>query len=258
MVCNGVDISALSDEDLYAQLQSFGVPVGPILDSTRALYQRKLVTVLQNGAQVEPEHTNGNGNGNGSIHEDKFSDSEGEQEPLQLEPDVDEQTFMPPAPVAPAPSSTEPEVISTPEPMTSVRKRITERPPSSLSALPLVDRQGTPTPRPSIHSINASEQYKFESRRLLDTIDGSAGIQSLPGSGHGSSPKVPKKVVRYVLLLIIVLAVAYITYTYVNFEQMKQLVDTIKQKASQYLPKAEEVNEKVVPAPEKPDPVPDM
>lgn len=167
MVCNGVDISALSDEDLYTQLQTFGVPVGPILgnfyfqvnlqfflnhvlswfaDTTRALYQRKLANLLQNAVQVEPEQTNGNGNGNGSIHEDKFSDSEGEaeQEPLQLEPDVEEEeTFTPPAPVAPAPPVAEPVVMSTPEPLTAVRKRIMERPPSSLSALPLVDRQVT-------------------------------------------------------------------------------------------------------------------
>ena len=165
MVCNGVDISKLSDEDLYAQLQSFGVAVGPILgklitcnttiwnyvdkcfhfpfaESTRALYQRKLATVILNGAAVQPEHTNGNGNG--SVHEDKYSDSEGEQEePLQLEPDVEEERpVTPPAPVAPAAPVADPIFIATPEPLSAVRKRITtDRPPSSLSALPLVDRQ---------------------------------------------------------------------------------------------------------------------
>ena len=34
LVCNGVDISKLSDEDLYSQLQSFGVAVGPILGNS--------------------------------------------------------------------------------------------------------------------------------------------------------------------------------------------------------------------------------
>ena len=72
--------------------------------------------------------------------------------------------------------------------------------------------QGTPTPRPSIHSMTSSEPYKYESRRLLDTIDGSAGIQSVPGSGSGPTP-VLRKIVRYALIVAIILAAAYIVFT---------------------------------------------
>ena len=36
------DVAALSDGDLARQLRSFGATVGPISDSTRPLYQKKL------------------------------------------------------------------------------------------------------------------------------------------------------------------------------------------------------------------------
>jgi hypothetical protein len=31
LVFNGLDITTISDDDLYNQLQSFGIPVGPIV-----------------------------------------------------------------------------------------------------------------------------------------------------------------------------------------------------------------------------------
>ena len=36
------DVTALSDGDLARQLKSFGATVGPMTDSTRPLYQKKL------------------------------------------------------------------------------------------------------------------------------------------------------------------------------------------------------------------------
>lgn len=40
------DVTALSDGDLARQLKSFGAPAGPITDSTRPLYQKKLAKLL--------------------------------------------------------------------------------------------------------------------------------------------------------------------------------------------------------------------
>jgi len=34
LVCGGLNIAELSDEELFAQLQSFGIPVGPIVGKT--------------------------------------------------------------------------------------------------------------------------------------------------------------------------------------------------------------------------------
>ena len=31
LICGGLNVAELSDEELFAQLQSFGIPVGPIV-----------------------------------------------------------------------------------------------------------------------------------------------------------------------------------------------------------------------------------
>ena len=47
------DVTALSDGDLARQLKSFGATVGPITDSTRPLYQKKLgKSVLLHGEML--------------------------------------------------------------------------------------------------------------------------------------------------------------------------------------------------------------
>lgn len=262
---NGIDVTGLSDEELYAQLQFYGIPAGPILESTRSVYQRKLVAVMMNGAApVATEvHTNGNGNGNGHS-EDKYSDSEEEVQEIVPAPVVRQPE---PSPVKPekAPTvvtrSATPVVVAAPLPaeivevpststeplsgMTSIRKRVqtTERPPSSLSALPLVDRQGTPTPRPSIRNLpqtTSGQPFKYESRRLLDSTDGST-VQPLPAKSFGVSPQL----IRYALFIFIAMAVAYITYTSIDGNQAQQWIETIKGKLFQSANPTETVAEKV-------------
>jgi hypothetical protein len=116
----------------------------PFPDTTRSVYQRKLAALLQNGtATPAPEDTEvEQTNGNGASQEEKYSDSEEEDQQEQNEEEhhieTIVETFIQPS--APAPMATD-SVISNPEPLTAIRKRVTERPPSSLSALPLVDRQ---------------------------------------------------------------------------------------------------------------------
>ncbi|XP_020898017.1 lamina-associated polypeptide 2 isoform X7 [Exaiptasia diaphana] len=41
------DVNALSDGDLARQLRNYGQVVGPITDTTRPLYQKKLIKILQ-------------------------------------------------------------------------------------------------------------------------------------------------------------------------------------------------------------------
>lgn len=104
------------------------------------MYQRKLAALLHNGVPAPVEETD-HTNGNGAPHEEKFSDSEEEEEQIQQVNDIEIQPEAEPElPVKPSAPIPDP-VISTPEPLTAIRKRMTERPPSSLNALPLVDRQ---------------------------------------------------------------------------------------------------------------------
>lgn len=238
LICNGLNVAELSDEELFAQLQSFGIPVGPIVDTTRLVYQKKLAAILRrsNTEEAVPEQSNG--------AEEKFSDSEDDDvsvTELVVDPQIEhtEETVETTETVETVETvesaETEP-TVSTPEAApTSIRKRITDRPGSSLNALPLVDKQGTPTPRPSIHSISSSSQYTYESRRLLDTIDGSS-VQTAR-SNSGASPK--SKIIRYFVLFVLIILAAYITYTCANCDQVKLLVVNIKQKVLQYLEKRE-------------------
>ena len=64
MIVDGVDISALDDDELFAKLKEHGISAGPIVDSTRKLYQKKLVLMLKgetanttNGKEVEYSDT---------------------------------------------------------------------------------------------------------------------------------------------------------------------------------------------------------
>ena len=69
MTVDGVDISALDDDELFAKLKELGLSPGPIVGSTRKFYQRKLVLMLKGQTA---NTTNGNGV--------EYSDTEEEEE----------------------------------------------------------------------------------------------------------------------------------------------------------------------------------
>lgn len=83
------DVSGLTDEELKVQLQKFGIHSGPIVASTRKVYEKKLQQVLDQPpvetSLPEPETTipeavtikaDGNQNGNTHSAEDQYSDKE--------------------------------------------------------------------------------------------------------------------------------------------------------------------------------------
>jgi len=64
MTSDGENVAELSDEDLYERLKEFGVDVGPIVDSTRHLYQKKLAILIRGGdvaASPSADRTDSNG-----------------------------------------------------------------------------------------------------------------------------------------------------------------------------------------------------
>ncbi|XP_069612323.1 LEM domain-containing protein 1 isoform X4 [Ranitomeya imitator] len=63
-----MDLKSLSDSEIKEQLRKHGVIPGPILPTTRAIYERKLQQLLEEKQLKE----------NGGGHEDQYSDSEDE------------------------------------------------------------------------------------------------------------------------------------------------------------------------------------
>ncbi|XP_036375977.1 lamina-associated polypeptide 2-like isoform X2 [Megalops cyprinoides] len=89
-----VDASELTDESLREQLQKYGVSVGPIVASTRSLYERKLQKLLEQGPpEVLPSApTKVDSNQNGNTDSDQYSDKEEEERAVpepEPEPEVE-------------------------------------------------------------------------------------------------------------------------------------------------------------------------
>uniref|UniRef100_UPI0037E97B56 LEM domain-containing protein 1 isoform X2 n=1 Tax=Semicossyphus pulcher TaxID=241346 RepID=UPI0037E97B56 len=103
------DPSGLTDDDLKASLLKHGVKAGPIVASTRALYERKLRTLLQsnghdhlNGAEKGVLYSDSEEEEDNGEEEDKESGSEGaaedtaeqvQQESIQLTQEPVKDTF---------------------------------------------------------------------------------------------------------------------------------------------------------------------
>ncbi|XP_067292799.1 thymopoietin b isoform X2 [Pseudorasbora parva] len=90
------DVLSLTDEELKVQLLKFGVHTGPIVATTRKVYEKKLLQLLEQppleNILPEPETTtipeaitikaDGNQNGNTHSAEDQYSDKEEEVDPV--------------------------------------------------------------------------------------------------------------------------------------------------------------------------------
>nr|XP_020477128.1 lamina-associated polypeptide 2-like [Monopterus albus] len=81
----GVEVTDLTDEDLKQQLAKYGVDSGPIVASTRKLYEKKLQKLLDE-LHTEPEAPanvtalpKAESNQNGNTNSDQYSDKEDEE-----------------------------------------------------------------------------------------------------------------------------------------------------------------------------------
>uniref|UniRef100_A0A3Q2TCB3 Thymopoietin a n=1 Tax=Fundulus heteroclitus TaxID=8078 RepID=A0A3Q2TCB3_FUNHE len=126
-----VDVTALTDEDLRDELRKHGVNVGPIVESTRKLYEKKLQKYLDDGP-VQPLPTELQVNHNGNSESDIYSDKE------------DEEVAVP-----------EPVIEPEPEPVPVVERRV-----RSGVKTPVSTRTGSSSSsrHQKVEKISASEQ----------------------------------------------------------------------------------------------------
>ncbi|XP_068239496.1 LEM protein 2-like isoform X1 [Palaemon carinicauda] len=171
LIIDGVDISKLGDDDLYQRLSDLGATVGPIVESTRKVYQKKLFGLM--GGEVPNSPTF-----NGDVdEEEEYSDSEeAEEEKEKVEMVVTRQvenTASPP-----------------PSDITDIRKRILlssagEREKGDILYDP--DKH-TPSPRRSLRSVTSTTTTtKYESTIFRNVNNGRSGL-------IGSTDDTPSKV----------------------------------------------------------------
>ncbi|XP_059919027.1 LEM domain-containing protein 1 isoform X5 [Gadus macrocephalus] len=74
-----LDVNGLTDDELKASLLKHGLNAGPIVASTRALYERRLLKILQSNMPSEPT-VNGAGDANAYSDSEEEGDEEGKDE----------------------------------------------------------------------------------------------------------------------------------------------------------------------------------
>ncbi|XP_056450365.1 LEM domain-containing protein 1 isoform X2 [Gadus chalcogrammus] len=108
-----LDVNGLTDDELKASLLKHGLNAGPIVASTRALYERRLLKILQSNMPSEPT-VNGAGDANAYSDSEEEGDEEGQDEDsdsndsrqddiltLELSPENNKQRVMAPESLEP-------------------------------------------------------------------------------------------------------------------------------------------------------------
>lgn len=251
LMVGDVDVSQLSDGQLSTKLKEFNVDVGPIVDSTRAVYRKKLaismreqllnvdktanVTVETNGIHDDMVDGDGLQNGDYSADDEEMFDvsapkedkSEDEQPSLLVRPSV---TPTPPEKTrgSTRSASRTSTLAKTRTALADIRQRFT----GTTKESNVENERYTPTPRRSIHSYKVTETRKETITKMKDgTVsrdfdykkETSTNQDELGGDG------LVRKMLRYVppmFLLMIFLTVGY--YIYVKLSLFDDVFESTK------------------------------
>ncbi|KAK8733370.1 hypothetical protein OTU49_006604 [Cherax quadricarinatus] len=205
MIIDGLDISRLDDDELYSRLKDLGAEVGPIVDSTRKVYEKKLF-VMMGGDMVESFTYNGD-------VDDEYSGSE--EEVVVEKPTISRSSFM-------SESTRFTTTSSSPSKHTDLRKRIMS-PASETKSSDVYDpERHTPSPRPSLRTVTSTSSETYTVRKFVN--NGRSGYASegtatkSAGDKTSSSPlcKTSALVRILVKLLFLALIIAIGLYIYQN------------------------------------------
>lgn len=208
-IVGDIKIKDLNDEELIQYLTKDGIDVGPIVDSTRSLYQKKLAIVMReqdgvDGGAEENGHTNGtNGKLDKSLEE--FSADDEVPEPEEEEVVVKKSSRK----------SATPKVASASEsksPLQALGNSLRQRFDKNRSEKP---ERFTPTPRRSIHTYKVTETTTQTMTKgkdgvvSIDKISTKETSESTNQTGGNKVAQVMRKVLPGVLMVLILLALAY-------------------------------------------------
>jgi hypothetical protein len=238
LVVGEINVAELTDAQLAAYLKEYNVSVGPIVDSTRAVYRKKLAITMRelmneksnvpievNGTQqtngIVPDAIDGElQNGEYSADDDELFDespqkeiSEDDQPSLTVRPSV---TPTPPAKetrkrVSNRSASRTSSIAKAKSALTDMRQRFT----GSTTESKVADDRYTPTPRRSIHSYKVEETSRETPTKMKDgTISRDFDYKKVASTNKDEIGGVRKalKFLPSLFLLLIVVAVGYYVY----------------------------------------------
>lgn len=208
LVIDGLDISKLDDNELFSRLQDLGATVGPIVDTTRKVYQKKLLVLMGGDVVDSPTY-------NGDVDEDEYSDSEEAEEGNVEEPVQTRSSFAHSNTTSPAPTQT-----------TEIRKRILISSAGGNTNDDVVfdpDRH-TPSPRRSLRSVTSTMSSSETITVRKHVNNGRSGFINTSNTEamteeedeHDRSSKISLLVRLLVKILFLGLIVALIMYIYQN------------------------------------------
>jgi len=239
MVVNGVDVETLNDEELFTRLQALGATCGPIVASTRKIYQKKLM-VLMGGDVVDAPQYNGDVD---LDEEEEYSDNE---EPVEVvEPrqtrsaivsDVTSRSSIGADVAGSKAQSTTTTTNYTSQYTSANSPEVRRRVPETTAAAPLSpvatglsfdpDRH-TPSPRRSLRTVTSSSSETITVRKIVNNESSAKLVSPLVQTAaevkaevvtedEGSSKMglLCRFLVKLILLLVIIIALLYVYQLY--------------------------------------------
>lgn len=252
-----VDVESLDDDQLFQHLKANGVDVGPIVDSTRILYKKKLAAILR--GETGPM--------NGSVNGGEFSDTEPEDEVPEQQEEEEAESVVTISPRV----STRSKASSSSQKSTRSSARISQKSPAATS--PLVTSsiassdtglrkrltlgedtessllRSTPTPRRSIHSYKVTETTKQtivldQTGKRTDMTHTVERVESKDAvDGGGSKSSALKKGLLALLVIAVLAALVYYFVQGPGTESVQSIVDSVRKLEATAVPAVEETAE---------------
>jgi len=219
-----LDIKALTDEELQERLQQVGLPVTPIVGSTRRLFEKKLAQALLEQPSLELQSSDDEAEEEEAAAEVPVIEVNGD---IAEESDAssDDEVTTPAAPVAVTPRRS-PRVKAVQEPEVRQRTVHTEETSSSSTVTstssssnylrssgvsPLSQESKSPYARPPLRSTPSSGNYQsYTSQRYAtssDVLDSAADKPSTQAPPTRYLPAIVK-----IVILVLLIASAYILF----------------------------------------------
>lgn len=240
MVVNGVDVETLNDEELFTRLQALGATCGPIVASTRTIYQKKLMKLMGGDVVDAPQY-------NGDVdldEEEEYSDNEEVLVPEPVEPrqtrsaivsDVTSRSSIGADVAGSKAQSTTTTTNYTSQYTSANSPEVRRRIPETTAAAPLSpvstgisfdpDRH-TPSPRRSLRTVTSSSSETITVRKIVNNESSAKLVSSLQTAAEvkeelvtedeGSSKMalLCRLLVKLILLLVLIIALLYVYQLY--------------------------------------------